>query len=563
MSIINKIRIRTKLLLVLILTGIALATAIGAASSILRERMMQDRIAKLRAVTELAFEQAQALDAQVKAGKLTREEAMARYKEAGSAMWFDDHRSYVAIGGLDGLWFMNAAVTKVNGTKGTQAANGKYLLQDFIDAVATRDEGMVSYLYPKPGTTEPLLPKLTLIKKFAPWGLIITAGVYVDDLDADYQAVVLRLALYGLVLLLIAGGIILLLNRNITRSLMSLSDKMTRLGGGDLSVQIDETSRSDEIGDMAKALEVFKSNATAMKSLQAEQQEIADRAEEQKKQALREMADGFEARIGGVVRAVSSAASAMQSTAKSMSVNAEETQARASAVASGAEESTVNVQVVAAASEELAASIAEIGRQVNQASTVAHRANDESEKTNVSVASLADSAQKIGEVVALITQIASQTNLLALNATIEAARAGESGRGFAVVASEVKSLATQTSKATDDIRTQIEAIQNETADAVAAIKRISDTIVEVNQISATIASSMEQQAAATQEITRNVQEAAGSAKHVSQNINGVSEAVDAAGAAASDLLQEADKLASQADTLQAEVGNFLATVRAA
>ncbi len=562
MSVINKVRIRTKLLLVLILTGVSLATAIGAATSILHERMIQDRIAKLRAVVELAYEQAQSLDAQVKSGKLPREEAMARLKEAGRSMWFDDHRAYLGIVTLDGLWFMNAAVPKIEGTAGTKMPDGSFILDRFIDAVKTRDEGTAVYEYPKPGATEPL-PKLTFVKKFTPWNMAITAGVWIDDLEADYRAVVLRLAGYGLVLLFITGGLILLLNRNIGRSLTSLRDKMERLVGGDLSVEINEVSRDDEIGDMAKALEVFKANAAAMLRLEAEQQELGQRAEEQKKQALRAMADRFETRIGGIVSAVSGAAAAMQSTAKAMSGNAEETQHRASAVAAGAEESTVNVQVVAAASEQLAASIAEIGRQVAQASVVAHRANDESEKTNVSIAGLADAAQKIGEVVALITQIASQTNLLALNATIEAARAGESGRGFAVVASEVKSLATQTSRATDDIRIQIESIQAETADAVAAIKRISQTIVEVNEISTTIASSMEQQAAATQEITRNVQEAAGSAKHVSQNITGVSEAVDAAGSAASDLLHEADKLASQAGTLQAEVDNFLATVRAA
>jgi methyl-accepting chemotaxis protein len=179
------------------------------------------------------------------------------------------------------------------------------------------------------------------------------------------------------------------------------------------------------------------------------------------------------------------------------------------------------------------------------------------------VSSLAGAAQKIGEVVAFITQIASQTNLLALNATIEAARAGDAGRGFAVVASEVKSLATQTSNATDDIRAQIEAIQAETAEAVNAIQCISATIVEVNDISTTMASAMEEQAAATKEITRNVQEAADSARHVSENINGVSTAVEGTGRAASDLLGEADKLASQADTLQAETRDFVATVRAA
>jgi methyl-accepting chemotaxis protein len=561
MGVINRIKIQTKLLVVLILTGGSLAMAIGVATSILHERMIQDRIAQLRAVVELVTEQAQSLDAAVEAGTLRREQAMARFKEAGHAMWFDDHRSYVAIVTLDGQWFMNAAVPSIEGTAGTRTPNGRFIVEDLIDAVRTADEGTAVYDYPKPGTTE-ALPKLTFVKKFAPWNMAITAGVWIDDIEADYRAVVLRLAGYGLGLLLVTGGLIQLLNQNIVRSLTSLRDKMSSLVSGDLSVEIEDAS-NDEIGDMARSLAVFKGNAAAMLRLQSEQQERDRRAEQQKKQALRSMADGFEARIGGIVGAVSGAAAAVQKTATAMSINAEQTRSRASAVAAGAEQSTVNVQVVASASDQLAASIAQIGRQVAQASAVAHRANEQSEKTNLSVGGLADAAHKIGEVVALITKIASQTNLLALNATIEAARAGESGRGFAVVASEVKSLATQTARATDDIRAQIESIQAETADAVAAIKRISDTIVEVNQISAMIASSMQQQAAATKEITRNVQQAAGSARHVSQNIDGVSEAVAAAGSAASELLLEADTLASQAGTLKAEVGDFLATVRAA
>jgi methyl-accepting chemotaxis protein len=562
MNIINMIRIRTKLLLVLLLTAGSLAVAIGAATSVLHQRMMQDRIVKLRAIVEVASELAQYLDGEARAGKLAREEAIDRFKDATRAMWYDDHHSYITVGGLDGRWLMNAAVPKVDGTHGTKMPNGRYILDDLIDVVRDRDEGMSLYDYPKPGSTE-ALPKLTFVKKFAPWNLIIATGVWVDDIDADYHAALARLAGFGLVLLLVSGGAILFLNRNISRSLISLRDKMARLVGGDHSVDISEAGRRDEIGDMAKAVQVFKSNAVAMQDLQAEQAEIAARAEQQKKQALREMADGFETRIGSIVGAVSDAAVAMQNTAKAMSVNAEGTQQRTGAVAAGAEESNVNVQTVAAASEELAASIGEIGRQVTQASVVARKAKEESDKTNASVSSLAAAAQKIGEVVAFITQIASQTNLLALNATIEAARAGDAGRGFAVVASEVKSLATQTSSATDDIRAQIEAIQAETVEAVNAIKRISATIVEVNEISMTIASAMEEQAAATKEITRNVQEAADSARHVSENINGVSTAVEATGRAASDLLGEADKLASQAGTLQAETSDFVATVRAA
>jgi methyl-accepting chemotaxis protein len=562
MGFINKIRIRTKLLLVLGLTGLSLAGAIWASTSILYDRMLQDRIAKLRAVVEMASEQAQALDAQVKAGKMSLDDAKARFREAGRGMWFDDHKAYLAIVDYDGIWFMNAGVPKIEGGRGNTMADGRYVSDNLRGAVTTSDEGVAIYDYPKPGGTE-AIPKITFIKKFAPWKLLITAGVWIDDLAADYRAVVWRLAGFGLVLLLITGGLILLLSGNITRALSGLRDKMVRLVGGDLAVAIDEAGRGDEIGEMAKAVQVFKSNAVEMQALQAEQQKLGARAEEQKKQAMREMADGFEARIGGIVGAVSGAAAAMQSTAKAMSRNAESTQQRAGAVAAGAEESTVNVQTVAAASEELAASIGEIGRQVTQASLVARKANEESDKTNVSIAGLADAAQKIGEVVAFITQIASQTNLLALNATIEAARAGDAGRGFAVVASEVKSLATQTSKATDDIRAQIETIQAETADAVAAIRRISMTIVEVNEISTSIASAMEQQGAATQEITRNVQEAADSARNVSENINGVSEAVEIAGGAAADLLGEADRLAQQAGTLQTEVRDFLATVRAA
>jgi methyl-accepting chemotaxis protein len=562
MSIVNRIRIRTKLLLVLVLTGVSLAAAIGAATAVLHQRMLDDRIAKLRAVVEVAHEQAQALEAQVKAGKLSRDDAMARFKDSGRSMWFDDHRSYVAVGGLDGRWFMNPAVPKVEGTQGTKMPNGKYILQEMVDEVSGKDEGMTSYDYPKPGQTE-LLPKRTFLKKFTPWNLVISAGVWIDDLEADYHAALYRLAGIGAVLLLLTSGLILLLSRNITRSLSGLRDKMVRLVDGDLTVDVNEADRTDEIGEMAKAVQVFQKNAIAMRDLQAEQSEIAGRAEQQKKQALREMADGFEGRIGSIVSAVSGAAAAMQTTARAMSANAEGTQQQTNAVAAGAEESTVNVQTVAAASEQLSASIVEIGRQVTQASVVARKANEESNKTNASISGLANAAHKIGEVVAFITQIASQTNLLALNATIEAARAGDAGRGFAVVASEVKSLATQTSQATDDIRSQIEAIQAETAEAVEAIKRISATIVEVNEISTTIASAIEEQAAATTEITRNVQEAANSAKHVSENINGVSSAVEATGHAASDLLGEADKLAQQAGTLQSEVGTFLATVRAA
>jgi methyl-accepting chemotaxis protein len=558
----NKIKIRTKLYLVLLLTAGSLAVAIGVSTTLLHERMMEDRIDKLRAVAEMTFELAQSFEQNVKAGKLSREDAEKQFYASARAMWFDNHRSYLATGTMDAVWTMNASVPKVEGTRGTKMPNGKYILEHILGSIGNNDEGMAYYDYPKPGQTQPL-PKLTYAKKFKPWNIVITTGVWIDDLDADYHEAVLKLAGLGAAILLFAGGLVFLLSRNINHGLAGLRDKMKKLVDGDLSVDIREASRGDEIGDMAKALEVFKGNSIEMRQLQSEQKLSSERAEEQKKQTMRELADNFESRVGKIVGAVSGAASAMQETAKTMSGSTDDTKQLASAVAAGAEEATTNVQSVAAASEELTASITEIGRQVTQASVVARKANEESETTNASVSGLAEAANKIGEVVALINDIASQTNLLALNATIEAARAGETGKGFAVVASEVKTLATQTSKATEDIRSQIATIQAETQGAVEAIKRISSTIIEVNEISTSIASAMEQQAAATQEITRNVQQAAGSTRDVAHNIAGVSESVDAAGSAASTLLGAADELAAQAGALRSEVDNFLSTVRAA
>jgi methyl-accepting chemotaxis protein len=560
----DRLKIRMKLVLLLALSGLALAAAITMSAALLHQRMIDDRIAKLRAVTEVVHGMGMALEDEILAGKITHEAAVVRFRDNIHKMKYDGGEDYVFVLDMNGISIANAGDTSHEGESRLENKDptGKMIIREMIELMKRANEGTVDYYFVKPGGQEPL-PKITFVKKFAPWNAFIATGVYTGDIAAEYRSVLARLAGVGLVIMLAVAAIAWLINRNIAVSLISLKAKMERLAQGDLSVELGETARGDEVGDMARAVRVFKDNAQSMQRLETERAEMKERAEAEKRQGLADLAASFEERVRSIVDAVSKAASEMLATPRSLSSSAEGTRQQALAVASGATQATTNVQTVAAAAEELSSSIAEIGRQVVQAANTAKMAADQGQKTNASVASLAEAAQRIGEVVSLINDIASQTNLLALNATIEAARAGEAGKGFAVVASEVKSLATQTAKATDDIRAQIVSIQGETHNAVAAIRSISETILAVNEISSSIASAVEEQTAATQEITRNVQQAAGGTRDVSKNITGVSEAVDKAGNAAAAVTHAADGLAAQAGALRHEVDQFLARLRAA
>ncbi len=311
--------------------------------------------------------------------------------------------------------------------------------------------------------------------------------------------------------------------------------------------------------------------ANAEIEAQRQQQKEADvarqngerEAEARRRADLLKLADTFEASVKSVVEIVSSTSTQATASAEVLTGTADRTSTLAVAVANASDQASANVQAVASASEELSGSIAEISRQVAQSSAIAGQAVEDAKETSQTVQALSEAAQKIGDVVKMISDIAGQTNLLALNATIEAARAGEAGRGFAVVASEVKSLATQTSKATQDIATQIADIQASTGRAVTAIQRIDETIAQISEASTSIAAAIEQQGAATQEIARNVQEAASGTREVAGNIGGVREAATETGNVAGTVLQASRELSRQAAALRGEVDQFLTTVRAA
>ncbi len=368
------------------------------------------------------------------------------------------------------------------------------------------------------------------------------------------------LVMGGLLLAMMAAG--LLLARSITRPLQQLSRTTTDLAAGKLDGEVEGGWMRNEIGAMARALEVFQTNAREVERLTADQQRQKAEAEAEKHRAIRELADLFEARVSEVVQQVGAGAHQVRSNAAGMLERADSANRQAATVAAASAQAGSSVQTAAAATEEMSASIAEIGAQVRRSFDMVRGAVRAVEETNGHVVGLSDAAHRIGEIVGLINSIAAQTNLLALNATIEAARAGEAGKGFAVVASEVKNLANQTAKATEDLGTQIAAMQQVTGAAVAAIRGVGETVVGIDEIVGSIAGAMEQQAAATGEITRNVQEAAAGTSEVSRTIATVSASAGETGSAAGEVLRAAELLDGQAVTLSREVKHFIGRLRA-
>ncbi|KPF87624.1 hypothetical protein IP70_01890 [alpha proteobacterium AAP38] len=384
----------------------------------------------------------------------------------------------------------------------------------------------------------------------------------VKDLDQNASTSLLLIGvMLGLAVALAIGAGWSLIS-GVVKPVRGMTDTMNRLARHELTVAVEGGDRGDEIGDMARAVQVFKDGLIEADRL-AEAQRQEQAAKEARAVRVNDLIKAFDEQSSAVLRTVSSAATELDATAQSMSAIAEETNRQAAAAAAAAEQTTANVQTVAAAAEEMAASITEINTQVNRSKTISDRAYTEVRQTDNTVAGLAEAAGKIGAVVQLIQDIAGQTNLLALNATIEAARAGEAGKGFAVVASEVKALANQTAKATEEIAAQVSSVQQATDSSVSAIRSIGTTIQSVSEIGASIAAAMEQQGASTSEISRNVTQAATGTQEVSANVSQVTEAAAQTGASATQVLGAAKELAQQAEHLRARVEQFLADIRAA
>jgi methyl-accepting chemotaxis protein len=557
----GNLRISYKLLMMIGLSVLGIAAMAGLGLSALWSNMMEDRRAKLQDIVQVARE---ALDYNLQVSKqagLSEAETVERGKALLRTLRFgkDD---YVYATSMQGVAVANLN-PKVEGRNLMDAADsdGVYFVRQQVE-LAPKGGGFTTFRFPRASGGEPL-PKLTYSTEYKPFGWVVGAGIYLDDVNAIFWEQARNRSLMVLLSLFVIGGLFFLLGRSIVNPINAMTLAMRKISQGDTSTSVPALERADEVGTMAQSVQVFKDNMIVAERLRGEQEAMKAQADTDKKLFLNKMADEFERGVRSSLDSLAGAASDMRTTSKGMSSTASEASQQATSVAAVAEQASANVQTVAAATEELSSSVSEIGRQVTQSTEIAGQAVAEANRTNVTVQGLSAAAAKIGDVVKLISDIASQTNLLALNATIEAARAGEAGRGFAVVANEVKSLASQTAKATDEISAQVGAMQNATTEAVQAIEGIGRTIGAINEITSAISIAVEQQGSATQEIARNVQEAALGTGQVSSNIAAVNHAAEKTGSASNGVLASAEQLSQQAATLRTDVDRFLANIRAA
>ena len=555
----GNLRISYKLLMMVGLSVFGIAAVAGV--SALWNNLLEDRKAKLQDVVLLAR---QAVDLSYQASHqagLSDAEAAERGKAMLRTFRFGKDDYFYALN-AQGVVVANPN-PKVEGKNlyDTPDSDGVFFVRKQLE-LAANGGGFAAYRFARAAGGE-AIPKIAYATEFKPHGWVIGGGVYLDDVHAIFWAQVRQIGwLVGLGLLLVAG-LFLLLGRSIVNPINAMTASMRKIAAGETSTDIPALERGDEVGAMAQSVQIFKDNMIEATRLRGEQDVLKTQADAERKLLLARMADEFERGVRASLDTLAGAATDMQTTSKSMSATASQASHQATTVAAVAEQASANVQTVAAATEELSSSVSEIGRQVMQSTEIAGQAVAEANRTNVTVQGLSAAAQKIGDVVKLISDIASQTNLLALNATIEAARAGEAGRGFAVVANEVKSLASQTAKATDEISAQVGAMQDATAEAVQAIEGIGRTIGSINEITSAISAAVEQQGSATLEIARNVQETAQGTGEVSSNIAAVNQAADKTGSAASKVLSSSEQLSGQAATLRADVDRFLANIRAA
>jgi methyl-accepting chemotaxis protein len=548
-------------MLLLALSSLGLVVSFIASISVMYDRMMSDRIEKLNALAETIAGLASGLDAEVTAGRLTREAAIARLRTQLHPLRFGSADSYFVVQDDDGVVLVHGGNPALEGKRTASHDAAGRSTADLIRA-GVGQAGAIRYLALKPGQTVPQ-EKLSAVVRFAPWHMNILAGSFIDDVEAAHARQWHRLALIGAVIFVILFSVTFTLVRNIVRSFGNMRANMAMLAAGDLQVEIAGLGAGGEVGAIAQSLQAFKIAMIDAERLRAEQARVERELAEKRRLHNETLAADFESRVGGIVENVADLAKELQGTAKALSAASDHAHLQSNEVANAAMMATGNVQTVASAAEQLSASIREISKQISEANGLTQQGVRQTMQSTEEMHGLSAMAAEIGQVVQAISDIAGQTNMLALNATIEAARAGSAGKGFAVVASEVKSLAVQTARATQDISSRIATVQAATRSVENAIQAVCATISGVNDRATSIAAAVEQQSAATAEISRNVLQAAESTARVSSSITEVTDSTGETGSAAARVLASASRALESADSLKSQVTIFLRDIRAA
>jgi len=557
----SNIRIGFRLLIITAFGTMGLILFAVISLSDVRSVMLNERKAKTRAEVETVLTMVKGMAQDAEKSGLSQKEAQDRAMAAVRAMRYSGDQ-YFWITDQEGVVQMNPVNAKVMGTSVLvmKDAYGNQVFKGMLDEVPKSGGGFYIYDWTNPNDPTPRT-KVAYVGWVPEWHWVIGTGVYIDDVNTVFWQQAFELGGVGTVILVISAVLALVVAHGVVKPLDGATRQIHQLANGELNFSVAGCDRKDEIGEIARALEIFKENATQVASLRRQQEDVAVRTAAERKAVLERMADRFQAEVMNVVDVVAASSVDMNDIAALMSQGAEEAATRAASVAAAAEEATSNVETVASAAEQLSASTAEIARQVTGAADASAAAFQEATETNVMVGELAAAADRIGQAVHLIRSIASQTNMLALNATIEAARAGETGKGFAVVAGEVKGLATQTASATEEINSQVAAIQQETRRTVQAIAKISGVIDQIREISTSIASAIQEQDSATREIARNVEQAALGTRLVSGGIGAVSQLASSTGEAATRLLTATRNLGDNSANLHTEVVRFVSSVR--
>jgi methyl-accepting chemotaxis protein len=557
--------IAAKLAAMTIVGAICMALVAATVLLVARSQVVTERTEKAHAIVDAVWQMAESFQHAAAAGQMTEEEAKKRFFAAAGAVWYEAHTNYVFIYDFEtGICVSNPGVPTLLGKdmRTVKDANGLPFASMLMD-IARQGQGSLRYSFLRSSTDPTPLDKVAFTRGFAPWHLMIGNAQYMSDVDASFWSMVRTASAVIAALMLLSIAIAWLITRSVVKPLSSLRARMASLSTGELDAPVSHTDRSDEIGQMARTVQVFRDAMIETNRLREEQAVVEQRQSQQRKIDMNRLADQFESEVGEIITLVSIAADQLEASSTTLSKTADTVEEVSQRASSASGEASANVHSVAAASEELASSVSEISRQVGTSARIAGEAVEQARKTDARISQLSQAAARIGDVVDLIQTIAGQTNLLALNATIEAARAGAAGKGFAVVAAEVKTLAEQTAKATGEISQQIADIQSATEDSVTAIKEIGATIGRISEISSVIAAAVEEQGAATQEISRNVQRAADGTSQVAASISDVQRGASETGGASSQVLSAAQSLSNESNRLKREVAKFMDSVRAA